>query len=66
MKFIASCQTPERQIALLECHGDDALEPEGVRLIPDALQRFAVTSEENLSRVVLTTPSVGPRTVGRP
>ncbi len=56
MKFIASCQTPERQIALLECHGMTPSNPKAFGMIPDALQRFAVTSEENLSRVVLNDP----------
>ena len=30
--------------------------PKAFGMIPDALQRFAVTSEENLSRVVLNDP----------
>ena len=56
MKFIASCQKPERQIALLKCHGMTPSNPETFGMIPDDLKRFAVTSEENLSRVLLNDP----------
>jgi putative spermidine/putrescine transport system substrate-binding protein len=56
MQFIASCQIPERQIALLKCHGMTPTNPEAFGMIPDDLKRFAVTSEENLSRVLLNDP----------
>ena len=56
MKFIASCQTPERQIDLLQCHGMTPANPAAFAMIPDDLKRFAVTSEENLSRVLLNDP----------
>ncbi|MGI9434497.1 MAG: extracellular solute-binding protein [Geminicoccaceae bacterium] len=56
MKFIASCQEPDRQIALMQCHGMTPSNPEAFAMIPDELKRFAVTSEENLSRVLLNDP----------
>jgi len=56
MKFIASCQTPERQIDLFRCHGMTPANPAAFAMIPDDLKRFAVTSEENLSRVLLNDP----------
>jgi len=56
MKFIASCQKPERQIALLRCHGMTPTNPEAFGMIPDDLKRFAVTSKENLPRVLLNDP----------
>ena len=56
MNFIASCQRPERQIALLECHGMTPANPQAFSMIPDELKRFAVTSDENLSRVILNDP----------
>lgn len=56
MKFIASCQKPERQIELLKCHGMTPTNPEAFGMIPDDLKRFAVTSKENLSRVLLNDP----------
>ena len=56
MKFIASCQSPERQIELLKCHGMTPSNPKAFAMIPDDLKRFAVTSEENLSRVLLNDP----------
>jgi len=57
MNFIASCQTPERQIALLKCHGMTPTNPQAFDMIPDDLKRFAVTSKENLPRVLLNDPS---------
>jgi putative spermidine/putrescine transport system substrate-binding protein len=56
MKFIASCQSPERQIALLQCHGMTPSNPEAFAMIPDELKQYAVTSEENLPRVLLNDP----------
>ena len=56
MKFIASCQVAERQIEILRCHGMTPSNPEAFGMIPDDLKRFAVTSEENLSRVLLNDP----------
>lgn len=56
MKFIASCQNPERQVALFACHGMTPSNPEAFPMIPDDLKRFAVTSEENLPRVLLNDP----------
>ena len=56
MKFIASCQNPERQIALLSCHGMTPSNPEAFGMIPNHLKRFAVTSEENLPQVLLNDP----------
>lgn len=57
MKFIASCQKPERQIELLKCHGMTPTNPAAFSMIPDDLKRFAVTSKENLSRVLLNDPA---------
>jgi putative spermidine/putrescine transport system substrate-binding protein len=57
MKFIASCQKPERQIALLQCHGMTPANPEAFGMIPADLKRFAVTSEENRSRVLFNDPN---------
>lgn len=56
MKFIAYCQDPDRQVALMQCHGMTPSNPEAFARIPDELKRFAVTSEENLSRVLLNDP----------
>ena len=56
MKFIASCQVAERQIEILRCHGMTPSNPEAFGMIPDDLKLFAVTSEENLSRVLLNDP----------
>jgi len=56
MKFIASCQNPERQISLFQCHGMTPSNPEAFGKIPEDLKRFAVTSEENLSKVLLNDP----------
>ena len=56
MKFIASCQVAERQIEILRCHGMTPSNPEAFGMIPDDLKRFAVTSDENLSRVLLNDP----------
>lgn len=56
MNFIASCQTPERQIDLLRCHGMTPSNPEAFGMIPDDLARFAVTSAENIDRVLLNDP----------
>ena len=56
MRFIASCQSPERQIALLSCHGMTPSNPEAFSMIPEDLARFAVTSAENLDRVLLNDP----------
>ena len=56
MKFIAYCQDSARQIALMQCHGMTPSNPEAFAMIPDELKRFAVTSEENLSRVLLNDP----------
>lgn len=57
MKFLASAQTPERQLAMLSCHGMTPSNPEAFAQIPSDLARFAVTSEENLSRVLLNDPT---------
>lgn len=56
MKFIASCQIPERQINLLKCHGMTPTNPEAFDMIPEDLKRFAVTSKENISRVLFNDP----------
>jgi putative spermidine/putrescine transport system substrate-binding protein len=53
MKFLASVQDPKRQIAMLECHGMTPANPQAFDMIPDNLKRFAVTSKENLSKVLL-------------
>jgi putative spermidine/putrescine transport system substrate-binding protein len=56
MKFIASCQIPERQITLLKCHGMTPANPAALKLVPANLRRFIVTSKENLPRVLLNDP----------
>jgi putative spermidine/putrescine transport system substrate-binding protein len=56
MKFIASCQNPERQINLLMCHGMTPTNPAAFDMIPDGLKRFAVTAKENISRVLMNDP----------
>lgn len=56
MKFIASCQKPERQIDLLKCHGMTPANPEAYGMVPDDLKRFIVTSDENLPKVLLNDP----------
>ena len=56
MKFIASCQTPERQIALLECHGMTPTNPAAFPLIPENLKRFTVTSADNMDKVLFNDP----------
>ena len=57
MKFLASCQTPERQINMLSCHGMTPANPAAFDMIPDDLKRFAVTSAENIDRVVFNDPA---------
>jgi len=56
MKFIASCQKPERQIDILKCHGMTPANPEAYGMIPADLQPFVITSKENLPKVLLNDP----------
>jgi putative spermidine/putrescine transport system substrate-binding protein len=56
MKFIASCQKPERQIDILKCHGMTPANPEAYGMIPPELQPFVITSKENLPKVLLNDP----------
>lgn len=56
MKFIASCQMPERQVDLLKCHGMTPANPEAYPLIPAELQPYIITSAENLPKVLLNDP----------
>ncbi|MEA2779245.1 MAG: putative spermidine/putrescine transport system substrate-binding protein [Rhodospirillaceae bacterium] len=57
MKFLASCQKPERQLEMLNCQGYTPGNPETYSLIPDHLKRYIITSKENLPKVLLNDPS---------
>ena len=54
--FIAWCQHPAPQVAPFACHGMTTHTPQASALDLDDLKRFAVTSEENLPRVLLNDP----------
>ncbi len=51
-EFIASCQHPERQVAMFKCHGQTPSNPKAWPLIPDDLKRFAITLPENYSKCI--------------
>ena len=52
MEFIASCQVPERQVAMFQCHGQTPSNPEAWPLIPEEFRRFAITLPENFKQTI--------------
>ncbi len=57
MQFIASCQRPSRQLEILSCHGMTPTNPKVFSQIPEDLQRYAVTSPQNIDRVLFNDPA---------
>jgi putative spermidine/putrescine transport system substrate-binding protein len=49
MKFLASCQDPEKQINLFKCLGQAPSNPAAAAMIPPELKRYNSTDPENLA-----------------
>lgn len=56
MKFIATAQSIEAQLGLLNCLGMTPSNPEAFNKIPNAMQDYAITSAKNIDRVVFNDP----------
>ncbi|MGE0213060.1 MAG: extracellular solute-binding protein [Parvibaculaceae bacterium] len=52
MKFIATAQTVEAQLKLLECNGYTPANPEAFAKIPEADAPYAITSSVNIDKVL--------------
>ena len=56
MKFIANAQNIKEQLAILECHGMTPSNPKASKQIPADLAKYAVTSKQNIKRVLFNDP----------
>ena len=56
MKFIATAQDPDAQLALLECLGMTPTNPAAFDRIPDDQKAYAITSKQNINNVVFNDP----------